>query len=139
MARITPASFTIRPYIFEQRVRVLVPAGFTLRALPENKTTKLSTATLEAIIVLVGVYYWAATNRVRQVTEVLPGMVKVGGRTRQAIEAWGVLDRGLLGPRSVGFQGHQTHNGHRKRCRIELRLHDGAEVIGILADEGGRR
>jgi hypothetical protein len=46
---------------------------------------RLSTATLEAIIVLVGVYYWAATNRVRQVTDVLPGMAKVGGRTQDVI------------------------------------------------------
>jgi tetratricopeptide (TPR) repeat protein len=42
-----PESFTIRPYIYEQRVRILVPAGFTVRPLPENKTTKLGTATLE--------------------------------------------------------------------------------------------
>lgn len=42
-----PASFTIRPYIYEQRARILVPAGFTVRPLPENKTTTLGTATLE--------------------------------------------------------------------------------------------
>lgn len=42
-----PVSFVIRPYIYEQRVKILVPAGFTVRPLPDNKTTKLGTATLE--------------------------------------------------------------------------------------------
>jgi len=46
---------------------------------------RLSTATLEAIIVVVGVYYWAATNRVRQVTDVLPAMAKIGGHTQDVI------------------------------------------------------
>jgi hypothetical protein len=41
-----PASFVFRPYISEQRVRILVPSGFTLRALPPNKTTQLGTASL---------------------------------------------------------------------------------------------
>jgi tetratricopeptide (TPR) repeat protein len=41
-----PASFAFRPYISEQRVRVLIPSGFALRSLPENKTTQLGTATL---------------------------------------------------------------------------------------------
>jgi tetratricopeptide (TPR) repeat protein len=41
-----PASFAIRPYIYEQRARILVPAGFTLRALPADKTTQLGTASL---------------------------------------------------------------------------------------------
>ncbi len=41
-----PASFVFRPFISEQRVRILVPAGFTLRALPPSKTTQLGTASL---------------------------------------------------------------------------------------------
>jgi tetratricopeptide (TPR) repeat protein len=41
-----PPSFTIQPYIYEQRVRVVIPAGFTLRALPAGKTTQLGTASL---------------------------------------------------------------------------------------------
>ena len=41
-----PASFAIRPYIQEQRVRIPIPAGFTLRALPADKTTQLGTASL---------------------------------------------------------------------------------------------
>ncbi|MGD0736198.1 MAG: DUF3857 domain-containing transglutaminase family protein [Terracidiphilus sp.] len=41
-----PATFTFHPYIFEQQARILVPVGFTLRALPANKTTQLGTATL---------------------------------------------------------------------------------------------
>ena len=41
-----PASFAIRPYITEQRVRILIPAGFTLRALPADKTTQLGMASL---------------------------------------------------------------------------------------------
>lgn len=41
-----PASFVFRPYISEQRARILVPAGFVLRSLPANKTTQLGTATL---------------------------------------------------------------------------------------------
>jgi tetratricopeptide (TPR) repeat protein len=41
-----PSSFTIRPYIHEQRVRILIPVGFTLRRLPPDKTTQLGTASL---------------------------------------------------------------------------------------------
>ena len=41
-----PSSFVFRPFISEQRVRILVPAGFALRALPPNKTTQLGTASL---------------------------------------------------------------------------------------------
>jgi tetratricopeptide (TPR) repeat protein len=41
-----PATFAVRPYIYETRTRVLYPAGFELRALPPNKTTQLGTATL---------------------------------------------------------------------------------------------
>jgi len=41
-----PASFVFSPYIAEQRNRILVPAGFTLRSLPANKTTQLGTASL---------------------------------------------------------------------------------------------
>jgi tetratricopeptide (TPR) repeat protein/transglutaminase-like putative cysteine protease len=41
-----PADFVFRPYISEQRVRILIPPGFTLRALPPNKTTQLGTASL---------------------------------------------------------------------------------------------
>jgi len=41
-----PASFTFRPYIYEQRVRVIVPSGFTLRTLPPDKTTHFGSATL---------------------------------------------------------------------------------------------
>lgn len=41
-----PASFTFRPFISEQRVRILIPSGFMLRSLPENKTTQLGTASL---------------------------------------------------------------------------------------------
>lgn len=41
-----PASFTFRPYVYEQRTRILIPAGFTLHALPADKTTQLGTATL---------------------------------------------------------------------------------------------
>lgn len=41
-----PPSFVFRPYISEQRVRILVPTGFTLRSLPASKTTQLGTATL---------------------------------------------------------------------------------------------
>jgi tetratricopeptide (TPR) repeat protein len=41
-----PATFTFSPYIYEQRARILVPVGFTLRALPADKTTQLGTATL---------------------------------------------------------------------------------------------
>jgi tetratricopeptide (TPR) repeat protein len=41
-----PATFTFRPYIYEQRTKVLIPAGFTLRTLPADKTTQLGTATL---------------------------------------------------------------------------------------------
>jgi len=41
-----PASFVFRPYIYEQRVRILVPTGFTLRSLPAGKTTLLGSATL---------------------------------------------------------------------------------------------
>jgi hypothetical protein len=41
-----PANFTIAPYIYEQRTKILIPAGFTLRSLPADKTTQLGTATL---------------------------------------------------------------------------------------------
>jgi tetratricopeptide (TPR) repeat protein len=41
-----PPQFVFRPFIAEQRVRILVPAGFTLRPLPPDKTTQLGTATL---------------------------------------------------------------------------------------------
>jgi tetratricopeptide (TPR) repeat protein len=41
-----PASFAVRPYVYEMRVRVLVPPGFQLRALPADKTTPLGPATL---------------------------------------------------------------------------------------------
>ena len=41
-----PAGFVIRPYIYEQRVRILVPAGFTVRSLPPAKTTQLGGASL---------------------------------------------------------------------------------------------
>ncbi len=41
-----PATFTIRPYIYEQRTRILVPEGFTVRPLPADKTTQLGPATL---------------------------------------------------------------------------------------------
>jgi len=41
-----PASFAIRPYIHEQRTRILIPAGFTARPLPADKTTQLGPATL---------------------------------------------------------------------------------------------
>jgi tetratricopeptide (TPR) repeat protein len=41
-----PPSFTIRPYIYEQRARILIPAGFSLRSLPSDKTTQLGPATL---------------------------------------------------------------------------------------------
>jgi tetratricopeptide (TPR) repeat protein len=41
-----PATFALRPYIYEMRARVLIPAGFELRALPPAKTTQLGPATL---------------------------------------------------------------------------------------------
>jgi len=41
-----PANFTVRPYIYEQRTRILVPDGFVVRPLPANKTTQLGPATL---------------------------------------------------------------------------------------------
>lgn len=41
-----PAGFVFRPFIAEQRVRILVPPGFTLRSLPPNKTTQLGAASL---------------------------------------------------------------------------------------------
>lgn len=41
-----PASFAVRPYIFEERVRVLVPAGYKVRALPPSKTTTFGPASL---------------------------------------------------------------------------------------------
>jgi tetratricopeptide (TPR) repeat protein len=41
-----PGSFAFRPYISEQRVKILIPAGFTVRTLPANKTTQLGLATL---------------------------------------------------------------------------------------------
>jgi tetratricopeptide (TPR) repeat protein len=39
-------TYSFRPYMDERRVRVVIPAGFTLRSLPPNKTTKLGLATL---------------------------------------------------------------------------------------------
>ncbi len=41
-----PASFTVRPYTYEQRTRILIPDGFVVRPLPANKTTQLGPATL---------------------------------------------------------------------------------------------
>lgn len=41
-----PAGFVFEPYISEQRVRILIPSGFTLRSLPANQTTQLGTASL---------------------------------------------------------------------------------------------
>jgi tetratricopeptide (TPR) repeat protein len=41
-----PATFTVRPYIYEQRTRILIPDGFVVRPLPANKTTQLGPATL---------------------------------------------------------------------------------------------
>jgi tetratricopeptide (TPR) repeat protein len=41
-----PESFVFRPFISEQRVRILIPSGFTLRSLPANQTTQLGTASL---------------------------------------------------------------------------------------------
>ena len=41
-----PPSFAVRPYIYEQRARILIPAGFSLRSLPPSKTTQLGPATL---------------------------------------------------------------------------------------------
>jgi tetratricopeptide (TPR) repeat protein len=41
-----PATFALRPYIYEVRARVLIPAGFELRSLPPAKTTQLGPATL---------------------------------------------------------------------------------------------
>jgi tetratricopeptide (TPR) repeat protein len=41
-----PATFALRPYIYEMRARVLIPAGFELRTLPPAKTTQLGPATL---------------------------------------------------------------------------------------------
>jgi len=41
-----PATFTVRPYIYEQRTRILVPYGFIVRPLPANKTTQIGPATL---------------------------------------------------------------------------------------------
>ncbi|WP_158785644.1 DUF3857 and transglutaminase domain-containing protein [Granulicella sp. L46] len=41
-----PATFTVRPFIYEQRTRILIPDGFTVRSLPANKTTQLGPATL---------------------------------------------------------------------------------------------
>jgi tetratricopeptide (TPR) repeat protein len=40
------ASYTIPPFISEQRTRVLIPVGFTLRSLPPNHTTVIGPATL---------------------------------------------------------------------------------------------
>jgi tetratricopeptide (TPR) repeat protein len=40
------AMYAIRPFIAEQRYRILVPEGYALRSLPANKTTQLGTATL---------------------------------------------------------------------------------------------
>jgi tetratricopeptide (TPR) repeat protein len=41
-----PSTFTLRPYIYEQRTRILIPDGFIVRPLPANKTTQLGPATL---------------------------------------------------------------------------------------------
>jgi tetratricopeptide (TPR) repeat protein len=41
-----PSTFTLRPYIYEQRTRILIPDGFLVRPLPANKTTQLGPATL---------------------------------------------------------------------------------------------
>jgi tetratricopeptide (TPR) repeat protein len=40
------ATYAIRPFIAEQRYRILVPEGYALRSLPAAKTTQLGTATL---------------------------------------------------------------------------------------------
>jgi tetratricopeptide (TPR) repeat protein len=40
------ATYVICPFIRERRTRILIPEGFTLRALPPNKTTQMGTATL---------------------------------------------------------------------------------------------
>jgi hypothetical protein len=39
-------TYQIRPFVVEQRFRILVPAGFSLRALPEDRTTQLGPASL---------------------------------------------------------------------------------------------
>lgn len=41
-----PATFAVRPYIYEQRTRILIPDGFIVRPLPANKTTQLGPASL---------------------------------------------------------------------------------------------
>jgi tetratricopeptide (TPR) repeat protein len=41
-----PATFALKPSIYEMRARVLIPAGFELRALPPARTTPLGPATL---------------------------------------------------------------------------------------------
>ena len=41
-----PASFAVRPFIYEQRTRILVPDGFVVRPLPADKTTQMGPATL---------------------------------------------------------------------------------------------
>ena len=41
-----PATFAMRPYIYELRAKVIVPPGFILRSLPADKTTRLGQATL---------------------------------------------------------------------------------------------
>ena len=40
------ATYTMRPFVSENRVRIVVPDGFMLRSLPPSKTTPLGTATL---------------------------------------------------------------------------------------------
>lgn len=42
-----PPQFVFRPFIYEVRYRILIPAGFTLRALPADKTTQLGPASLQ--------------------------------------------------------------------------------------------
>lgn len=39
-------TYNIRPFISEQRYRIYVPAGFTLRALPPDRTTKIGPGSL---------------------------------------------------------------------------------------------
>ncbi len=41
-----PATFAMRPYLYEMRAKVIVPPGFVLRSLPADKTTQLGQATL---------------------------------------------------------------------------------------------
>jgi tetratricopeptide (TPR) repeat protein len=41
-----PVSFAIRPFIYEIRARILIPAGFEPRPLPPNKTTQVGLGSL---------------------------------------------------------------------------------------------